>query len=132
MVRAISYWRIALSGMPYRSAKPSWVRPRRFRKRLILRPMWARPSAARSTGKSSASPGSASSEILLFFAIVASPDRNETHCIAMTNMHRRPKLSIDHPDHLVTILAVLFTERRDQKVIGVLEDACAKGKVRHN
>jgi hypothetical protein len=40
MVRAISYWRIALSGMPYRSAKPSWVRPRRVRRRLILRPMW--------------------------------------------------------------------------------------------
>jgi hypothetical protein len=45
----------------------------------------------------------------------------------MTNLHRRPELSIDHPDHLVTILAILFAERRDQKVIGVLEDACAKG-----
>jgi hypothetical protein len=47
----------------------------------------------------------------------------------MTNMHRRPELSIDHPDHLVTILAILFAERRDQKVIGVLEDARAKGEL---
>jgi len=46
----------------------------------------------------------------------------------MTDMHRRPELSIDHPDHLVTILAILFAERRDQKVIGVLEDARAKGE----
>jgi hypothetical protein len=43
----------------------------------------------------------------------------------MTDMHRRPELPIDHPDHLVTILAILFAERRDQKVIGVLEDARA-------
>ena len=48
----------------------------------------------------------------------------------MTDMHRRPELSIDHPDHLVTILAILFAERRDQKVIGVLEDARAKGEWR--
>jgi hypothetical protein len=92
--------------------------------------MCARSSAARSAGKSSWSPGSASSKILLFFAIVASPDRYETHCIAMTDMHRRPELSIDHPDHLVTILAVLCAERRDQKIIGVLEDARAKGEPR--
>jgi hypothetical protein len=32
---------------------------------------------------------------------------NETHCIAMTDMHRRSELSIDHPDHLVTILSSL-------------------------
>jgi hypothetical protein len=38
------------------------------------------------------------------------------------------RTSIDHPDHLVTILAILFAERRDQKVIGVLEDARAKGE----
>jgi hypothetical protein len=72
--------------------------------------------------------GSASSKILLFFAIVASPDRNETHRVAMTDMHRRPELSIDHPDHLLTILAIFFAERRDQKVIDVLEDARAKGE----
>jgi hypothetical protein len=48
----------------------------------------------------------------------------------MTDMHRRPELSIDHPDHLVTILAVLCAERRDQKIIGVLEDARAKGEPR--
>ena len=46
----------------------------------------------------------------------------------MTDMHRRPELSINHPDHLVTILAILFAERGDQKVIGVLEDARAKGE----
>jgi hypothetical protein len=46
----------------------------------------------------------------------------------MTNMHRRPELLIDQPDHLVTILAILLAERRDQKVIGVLEDARAKGE----
>src|SRR5215472_16144604 len=113
MVRAISYWRIALNGMPYLSANPSWLRPRRLRMRLILRPMWARSSAGRSTGKSSGSPGSASSTILLFFAIVASSDQNEAHRIATTDMHRRPELPIDHADHLVTILAILFAERRD-------------------
>jgi hypothetical protein len=46
----------------------------------------------------------------------------------MTDMHRCPELSIYHPDHLVTILAILFAERRDQKVIGVLEDVRAKGE----
>jgi hypothetical protein len=46
----------------------------------------------------------------------------------MTDMHRRPELSIDHPDHFVTILAILFAERRDQKIIGVLEDARPKGE----
>jgi hypothetical protein len=46
----------------------------------------------------------------------------------MTDMHRRPELLIEHPDHLVTILAILFAERRDQKVIGVPEDARAKGE----
>jgi len=46
----------------------------------------------------------------------------------MTDMRRRPELSIEHPDHFVTILALLFAQRRDQKVIGVLEDGRAKGK----
>jgi hypothetical protein len=48
--------------------------------------------------------------------------------IAMTEVHRGPELSIDHPDHLVTIPAILFAECRDQKVIGVLEAARAKGE----
>ena len=43
-------------------------------------------------------------------------------------MHRGPELSIDHADYLVTILAILFAERRDQKVVGVLQDPRAKGE----
>ena len=54
--------------------------------------------------------------------------KNETHRIATTDMHRSPELSIDHADHLVTILAILFAERRNQKVIGILEDARAEGE----
>ena len=107
MVRAISYWRIALSGMPYSLGKailgeaeavPQTPDPpphvgtvqRRTVNRKIFRVAWV-----------------GLKQELLFFAIVASPDRNETHCIAMTDMHRRPELSIDHPDHFVTILAIL-------------------------
>jgi hypothetical protein len=43
-------------------------------------------------------------------------------------MHRSPELFIDHADHPVTILAVLFAERRNQKVISILEDARAEGE----
>ena len=43
-------------------------------------------------------------------------------------MHRRPELSIDHTDYLVSILAILFAERLDQKVIDILQDSRAKGE----
>jgi hypothetical protein len=43
-------------------------------------------------------------------------------------MHHRPELSINHSDHLVAILAILFAKRRNQKVVGVLEDTRAESQ----
>src|SRR4051812_35373865 len=95
----------------------------------MRRPICARSTPPRLTGKSSGSFRSAGIAIIFSLLTLIAPSHgDQPHRLAAPDMDHGPKLPVDQSDRLVAILAIHRPQRREDEVIVILQHPHAEGE----